>query len=354
MPSRSSVSISSGQRLRPLSRPWVRLASQKPPLRPDAAHPTVRASTTTMRASGSRRRASSAVHKPGVAAADDHEVGVVSSAQRGSIRLRRDVVEPEDAAAGCRSRLRSDDGCCRPLSFEDGRAHGYHFPVVGCLHPLGPIRREPVAADRPAGRLPGSRVRRRGPVWQVGHQKTLRSLVGSAPSEPSRIACRSGGRACPRGRTPRTATWAGVAREGAAARSRLARIMRAPRSTSAAASVSCRGRGRQDAAHEEDLVGVHVAEPRDVALIQQRDVARPRDPHPTRRAASPGSQSGPSGSGPRWPTRRASSRVGTTSMSARSKPTASHRSVPTIARACECGRAAIARRARRRATRPPS
>ena len=64
MPRRSSSSISSGQRLRPLSRPWVRLASQNPPLRPDAAQPTVRASTRTMRASGSRRRASSAVHSP--------------------------------------------------------------------------------------------------------------------------------------------------------------------------------------------------------------------------------------------------------------------------------------------------
>ena len=64
MPRRSSRSISSGQRLRPLSRPWVRLASQNPPLRPDAAQPTVRASTRTMRASGSRRCASSAVHSP--------------------------------------------------------------------------------------------------------------------------------------------------------------------------------------------------------------------------------------------------------------------------------------------------
>ena len=74
MPSRSSVVISSGQRDMPFSRPWVRLASQNPPLRPDAAQPTVCASTSTTRAPGSRRFASSAVHRPGVAAADDHEV----------------------------------------------------------------------------------------------------------------------------------------------------------------------------------------------------------------------------------------------------------------------------------------
>ena len=49
---RSSDRISSGQRRRPFSRPCVRLASQKPPLRPDAAQPTRCASTTTTFAAG--------------------------------------------------------------------------------------------------------------------------------------------------------------------------------------------------------------------------------------------------------------------------------------------------------------
>ena len=44
-PRRSRVAISSGNRSRPLRRPWVRLAEQKPPLRPDAAHPAVRPSS---------------------------------------------------------------------------------------------------------------------------------------------------------------------------------------------------------------------------------------------------------------------------------------------------------------------
>ena len=57
----------------------------------------------------------------------------------------------------------------------------------------------------------------------------------------------------------------------------------------------------------------------------------------SRRAASAGSQSSPSGSGPRCPTSCSSSRVGTTSMSARSKPTVSHSAVPTIARAVYAG-----------------
>ena len=44
--------------------PWVRLAEQKPPLRPDAAQPTVRASSSTTSRDGSRSLASSAVHRP--------------------------------------------------------------------------------------------------------------------------------------------------------------------------------------------------------------------------------------------------------------------------------------------------
>ena len=44
--------------------PCVRLAEQKPPLRPDAAQPTLRASSSTTSRDGSRSFASSAVHRP--------------------------------------------------------------------------------------------------------------------------------------------------------------------------------------------------------------------------------------------------------------------------------------------------
>src|SRR5450755_3656165 len=63
-PSFSSSGISAGKRDRPLPMPWVRLAEQKPPFRPDAAQPVVSASRSTISAEGSRSRASSAVHSP--------------------------------------------------------------------------------------------------------------------------------------------------------------------------------------------------------------------------------------------------------------------------------------------------
>src|SRR4051812_14281240 len=70
MPSRfsrpigSSTSISLGQRAFPFSTPCVRLASTKPPLRPDAAQPIRLASMRTIRRSGSRWAACNAVHSP--------------------------------------------------------------------------------------------------------------------------------------------------------------------------------------------------------------------------------------------------------------------------------------------------
>ena len=63
-PSRARTSYSSGQRERPLSSPWVSEASQKPPLRPDAAQPIVCASSSTTRRPGSRRLAWTAVQRP--------------------------------------------------------------------------------------------------------------------------------------------------------------------------------------------------------------------------------------------------------------------------------------------------
>ena len=59
----------------------------------------------------------------------------------------------------------------------------------------------------------------------------------------------------------------------------------------AAASVSLGRRRGKDAADEQDLVRVLVAEPGDVALILERDVDGARSSAPSRRAASAGSQS---------------------------------------------------------------
>ena len=74
-PSRSRVASSSGNRSRPLRSPWVRLAAQNPPLRPDAAQPMVRPSSehhvpVRLALLGQQRGP-----EPGVAAADDGQVG---------------------------------------------------------------------------------------------------------------------------------------------------------------------------------------------------------------------------------------------------------------------------------------
>ena len=63
-PSRSRVSISSGNRCSPLSLPWVSDAEQKPPLRPDAAQPMRWASSSTTSRPGSRSLARTAVQSP--------------------------------------------------------------------------------------------------------------------------------------------------------------------------------------------------------------------------------------------------------------------------------------------------
>ena len=76
--------------------------------------------------------------------------------------------------------------------------------------------------------------------------------------------------------------------------------------------------------------GVHFVLP----LIETLETYSVRDEvFATRRAASTGSHESDNGSGPRCPTRVASSAVCTTEMSARSKPTVSHSAVPTMARA---------------------
>ena len=63
-PSDSRRSTSSGKWRSPLARPWTRLASQNPPLRPLAPNPTTAASRTTMRRPGSVSASRIAVHRP--------------------------------------------------------------------------------------------------------------------------------------------------------------------------------------------------------------------------------------------------------------------------------------------------
>src|SRR5689334_23793473 len=63
-PRRCSVPNSSPNRSRPLAAPWVRLASQKPPLRPLAAQPILLPSMSTTDRPGLASLASSAAHRP--------------------------------------------------------------------------------------------------------------------------------------------------------------------------------------------------------------------------------------------------------------------------------------------------
>src|SRR5580704_11485611 len=63
-PSRCRVLNSAGYRFRPLAAPWVRLASQKPPLRPLAAQPMRWPSMSTTDRPGLASLASKAAHSP--------------------------------------------------------------------------------------------------------------------------------------------------------------------------------------------------------------------------------------------------------------------------------------------------
>ena len=74
MPSRSRRSSSSGKWRIPFARPWVRLASQKPPFRPLAPKATVSASRTAMRSAGSVSVSAIAVQSPVNPATDDGDV----------------------------------------------------------------------------------------------------------------------------------------------------------------------------------------------------------------------------------------------------------------------------------------
>ena len=196
----------------PFSWPWVRLDSQNPPLRPDAAHPTRFASSSTILRARHPLAREQRGPQAGVAAADDHEVG----------------------GAAPRSGGRSGRGCGK---------------VVRARRPHDGSRSEAVATTDAAGRCRSKTVvptgisfPALGEAWHEGHQKTMRSRVGSAPSAPPRISVPHRRQGLPSRR------YTQVVRPGRVSpvkvrstRSRLARIMRAPRSTRAAASVSFAG-----------------------------------------------------------------------------------------------------------------
>ena len=82
-PSRSQGVDLVGEALDAVASPWVRLAAQNPPLRPDAAQPHRSASSSTTSTAGSADLASSAVHRPGVPAPDHGQVGAWCGPTRG-------------------------------------------------------------------------------------------------------------------------------------------------------------------------------------------------------------------------------------------------------------------------------
>ena len=148
-----------------------------------------------------------------------------------------------------------------------------------------------------------SRPRQAGQVWQVGHQNTLRSrrrvgaqrpLADGRAAPPARPAARAG---TPTSRDPGGSSPVKVRPE----RSRLARIMRAPRSTSAG-GIRPRSRDVVGRMPRTNRISFAYSLPKPATLrwSSRATCDGPRSA-PRRRAASAGSQSSLSGSGPRWP-----------------------------------------------------
>ena len=137
----------------------------------------------------------------GVAAPDDHEVDIVVPREGAPCRLSGEVVEPEHAVPRF-GETAFDDGCCRPLSFEDGRAHGYHFPVAQCSPSSRSIGPPGQSALSRTARAPGRPVR----------------ALGSRRLRTEHAVCVSGRTACSvrkRSRGSGVDALVGVGREGA-------------------------------------------------------------------------------------------------------------------------------------------
>ena len=190
-----------------------------------------------------------------------------------------------------------------------------------------------VAACRAGRRCPASQV------WQVGHQNVLRSRVGSAPSEPLRISVPQRRHGRPFAPVhPGRAAGPRVAGEGATGAIAVGAdhpgaeiddgrgIRLGRRSWWAGCRARTGSRSRTRCRTRRRCAG----------RAARRATAR--SSAPSRRAASAGipvrARADRGRGGRRAAPRRA---VGTTLMSARSKPTVSHSAVPTIARAVNAG-----------------
>ena len=112
-PSAASWSYSSGQRSRPLASPWVRLAAQNPPLRPDAAHPIRSPSSSTTSRSRVALLGQQRGPQPAVAAADHGEVAR-RSRRRAAAGRRAGPAGRASTSRGSASRERPLDVAARP------------------------------------------------------------------------------------------------------------------------------------------------------------------------------------------------------------------------------------------------
>ena len=122
----------SGQRSSPLQKPWVRLAAQKPPLRPRRGPADGRASSSTTSRDGSSLLGQQRGPQPGVAAADDHQVGRRRSpTSAGGRRRPRRVGRARTASARRRPATRqvpAGRGSRRPVTPARGGAAGDELP----------------------------------------------------------------------------------------------------------------------------------------------------------------------------------------------------------------------------------
>jgi hypothetical protein len=159
-PSASSSASSSGQRDFPFSAPCVRLASTKPPLRPEAAHPTRSASISVMREPGLRCAACRAVHNPAYPPPTTSRSQRTDAESRGnSGRGMSSHIEPNAVLASDRS-IRSGS-TCRSKTVSTGREPTQRADAaVSCwvafaaagAHPGGPKTKPSRSRNRVAER----------------------------------------------------------------------------------------------------------------------------------------------------------------------------------------------------------
>ena len=242
------------------------------------------------------------------------------------------VADAVTVAVGEAARDRS--GRPRPIATTAAaRSCSVMFVVLCSARSLGRTVVSGQRSDRcRRGSLPAGRGYR-GSGWQCGHQKVLR-WRGGWPNSPVTIGC-----AAPAAGLPGAHIHPVLLAASGSARGRLFGVVavRTQRLEGGADDGVefghvFGGRERVHAGQEHQLGCVHVADPGQVALVEQgfdqRTVVARRG-WPRRGAAS---QSGPRTSGPRWPTQRPSSSVRASSRSCTRAPLAVHSVLPMIAR----------------------